>query len=414
MGLLSGKPLVKRQQYWGISQPYDLIPKRVGEGPGGTAPAVTPDMAMRNSAVWASLRLRADLISTMPVNVYRDVVLEPGSPPSQVQAPPAGILTDPEFIHWLYASQVELDRSGNSIGIIREVDGAGYPAAIELQCSDSVSVTVRDGKIIEYRISGHPFSPDVIWHEKQYVVSGSPLGLSPVAYAAYTLGEYRSVEQFVTSWFMSGQTPRARLKNSQKLVDPKEAMAVKESWRASVELGQPFVTGNDWDYDLIQAKEASADWLEAKRYGSVDIARFFNVPAELIDANVSGQSVTYANLNDRNLQLLIFHLSPAITRRELALSTLLPRPRYVRFDANNLLRMTPGARAEWMRTQIDARILSPNEARAMENRKPFTQDQIDEFEKVGLNKTATGALTGETKLPPPEAPAPASEGSTNG
>lgn len=33
--------------------------------------SVTGESAMRHSAVWACLRLRADLISTMPVDVFR-------------------------------------------------------------------------------------------------------------------------------------------------------------------------------------------------------------------------------------------------------------------------------------------------------------------------------------------------------
>lgn len=38
----------------------------------GTA-YVGPDSAMRSSAVWAALRLRSDLVSTMPVDAFRDV-----------------------------------------------------------------------------------------------------------------------------------------------------------------------------------------------------------------------------------------------------------------------------------------------------------------------------------------------------
>ena len=35
--------------------------------------SVTGESAMRHSAVWACLRLRGDLISTMPVDLYRKV-----------------------------------------------------------------------------------------------------------------------------------------------------------------------------------------------------------------------------------------------------------------------------------------------------------------------------------------------------
>jgi HK97 family phage portal protein len=399
--LLGGKSRAERAiSYWGISGPGDLIPRRTA-GPGFSSPYISTEDAMRNSAVWAALRIRADLISTLPLNIYRDVTLEPGIPSVQIDAEPFGVLNSEEFAAFKYSSQIELDRTGNSVGIIREVF-KGYPSVIDLQASANCHPTVdQDNQITKWRIKDKFYTPDEIWHEKQYTISGSPLGLSPVANAAYTMGLYRSVEDFVTSWFMSGQTPRARLKNVNRELDAKEALIVKEAWRASQSMGEPFVHGSDWEYDLVQAQEASADWLSAMRMGAVDIARFFSVPANIIDANVSGQSVTYANLTARSLDFLVFHLQPAIERREEAWSQLIPLPRYVELDTDALLRMDPITRAQWIKEQIDARILSPNEGRAFENRKPFTQDQIDEFEKLGLNKTATGALTGEANLPVP-------------
>jgi phage portal protein BeeE len=50
---------------------------------------VTPDSALRHSAVWACLRLRADLVSTMPVDVFRrvnGVQVEVPKPPVLINA----------------------------------------------------------------------------------------------------------------------------------------------------------------------------------------------------------------------------------------------------------------------------------------------------------------------------------------
>ena len=172
----------------------------------------------------------------------------------------------------------------------------------------------------------------------------------------------------------------ARLRNSEREIDPKEALVVKEAWRASQSMGEPFVHGSDWEYNLLQAEKTSTDWLEAKKYSSVDIARFFGVPADLIDASVSGQAVTYANITQRNLQFLIMNLGPAIHRRECSLSKLLSRPRYVRFNSDALLRMDPQTRSEMLAGQIHSRQIAPSEARALENRVPFTESQIAEFD----------------------------------
>ena len=95
------------------------------------------------------------------------------------------------------------------------------------------------------------------------------------------------------------------------------------------------------------------------------------------------------------------NLGPAITRREASLSLLMPRPRCIEFDTNALLRMDPYSRAQWIYQQIEARNLTPDEARAMDNRPPLTMDDYKQFELAGLNKTATQWLTGAFGLPVP-------------
>src|ERR1044072_1991473 len=64
------------RDFYGITGAQDLIPTRTSAKAG--AVTVTNDTTMRHSAVWACLRLRADLISTMPVDVYRRGRAGPG------------------------------------------------------------------------------------------------------------------------------------------------------------------------------------------------------------------------------------------------------------------------------------------------------------------------------------------------
>jgi HK97 family phage portal protein len=357
-----------------------LIPQRPTQRAGNAT--VTPDSALRHSAVWACLRLRANLVSTMPVDVYRRVggiQVEVPKPPVLVN--PGGSRID-DMIEWMYCTQFDLDRSGNCIGIITAKDGLGFPARIELVPIADVTVRVRGGKLSKYRIGNEDFDPSVIWHEKQYPQSGLHVGLSPVAYAAWSIGEYLSVQQFALDWFGNGAVPGAHLKNTAKTVDSKSSEEIKRRFKAATSNGDLFVTGMDWDYKMIQAEAAGSDWIEAKRYGIGDIARFFDCPGDLIDAAVSGSSITYANMTQRNLQFLITALGPAIIRRENALSSLTSRPRFVKLNTDALLRMDPAARAAMLRTQIESRQLAPSEAREIEDRPPFTEEQLAEFDRL--------------------------------
>lgn len=367
------------------------IPPRPEQHSGSAV--VTNDTAMRHSAVWACLRLRGNLISTMPLDVYRKVE------GLHVEVPKPPVLLNPGgervgMVEWLYSSQVDLDRAGNGVGLITARDGLGLPARVELVPISDVVVRVRKGELT-YRIAGTTYEPHEVWHEKQYTVPGLPVGLSPVAYAAWSIGEYLSAQQFALDWFGRGAVPSGHLKNTAKTLSPRQATETKQRFRATVQSGDVFVTGNDWDYDMIQAEHAGAEWLESKKFGLADVARFFDCPADLIDAAVSGSSITYANIGQRNLQFLIMSLGPAVTRRELALSTLTSRPRFVKLNTDALLRMDPATQAQVLATLINSRQLAPSEARALKDRPPYTEDQLAEFDRLfgkGTQPQPTSAI----------------------
>lgn len=340
---------------------------------------VTESTALRNSAVWACLRLRADLISTFPVDVFRRVN------DTQVEVPKPRVLVEPggerwDYQDWMYASQFDLDRAGNVLGLVTERDGQQRPARIDLVAlSDWSVVEKKDTGRILYRVGGKEYEPGQVWHERQYVVAGLPVGLSPVAHAAWVISENLSIQQFAESWFGRGAVPSSHLKNSQKRVPSKEAETIKQRFKASVAVGEPFVSGVDWEYRPLQAEAMGMEWLEDRKFSLTDIARFFGCPSDLIDAAISGQSVTYANITQRNLQFLIMHLGPAVSRREKNLSKLTAAPRYVKLNTDALLRMDPLARVTAIKTQIDARVLANSEGRALDDRPPLTPEQIDEF-----------------------------------
>ncbi|MER6198016.1 phage portal protein [Streptomyces sp. NPDC001586] len=360
----------------------ELIPPRGGQRAGGVT--VTSDSALRHSAVWACLRLRANLVSTMPVDVYRrvgEVKVEVPKPP--VLIAPGG--AEMGMMEWLYSTQFDLDRAGNCFGLITARDGLGLPARIELVPLSEVTVLVKNG-VRKYRISGTEYEANEVWHERQYTMAGLPVGLSPIAYAAWSIGEYLSVQQFALDWFGNGAVPSAHLKNTAKVISPTDADEAKRRFKAATSQQDLFVTGSDWEYKMIQADAAGADWIEAKRYGIGDIARFFDCPGDLIDAAANG-SMTYANITQRNLQFLVMNLGPAIVRREDALGSLTSKPRFVKLNSNALLRMDPQTRATMFATQITSRQLAPSEARELEDRQPFTESQLSEFDRLFGTKT---------------------------
>jgi len=370
-----------QQRAAGITGP--VIPPR-GGGNGVDPASINDDKALRHSAVWACRRLRANLISTMPVDVFRRV------DGYQVELPKPPVLVEPggkrwRWIPWAHASQWELDGSGNSIGLITEVNALGLPSRIDLFPSSVCSVRKRKGETEpRYKIDGKEYTVDKVWHEVQYPVPGLPVGLCPIAYAAWSISEGLSMQQFALDWFGGAGVPKARLKHTQRKVDSKEAGIMKDRHNAAIRNGDLFVHGVDWEYDFMQAEAAGNEFIDGRRINVPDIARYFDCPVDLIEAAVSAPgSLRYETTVTRNLQFLIMSLGPAIIRREDAWSSgLLPRPRYVKLNTDALLRMDPQTQAKVIDTRIKNRTLTVTKARELYNEKPLTDAEIAEFETL--------------------------------
>lgn len=352
-------------------------------GPG----SVTPDSALHNSAVWAACRIKADLISTFPVDVFRKV----NGKRFEVTKP--DVLDNPggefwPFVRWMWASEFDLARAGNSIGLIEETYGNGKPAKITLYPTTSCQVFRRKGDPTHmYRIEGKEFHPHQVYHDLNNPVPGLPIGLSPVAQAAYEISGNASMQKFAMDWFAGSAVPKVRLHNTKRSLEStatdQEARRIKDRYEATVSSGGTFVHGSDWELDFMQAEANDITWLEGRRFSLAEMARFFGMPADLLDAAISAPgSITYQSALQRNLQFLVIHLGPEVIRREWALTNLMTKPKFVKLNTNALLRMDPETQAKVISRKIKDKTLTNEEARALDERKPLTAAEIAMFEKL--------------------------------
>jgi len=395
-----------RREFFGITGAQDLIPARsLGGGRQVGNQTITDDKAMRNSVVWACLKLRAGLISTFPVDQYRDV----GSIRTEYSPKPI-ILTDPGglkvgIIDWLAMTQLDLDRAGNTVGLIVERSAAktpyypeGLPSRIELQPASACTYLKRRDKPPQWRIDGVFHDPKDVYHEAINRVAGLDVGLPTVLYAALAIGEGLSMQQHGLDWFSTGGIPKARMKNVAKRLNPNDISTAKQWYADVVENGGLLVHGNDWEYDFIQAQNAGMEFIEGRKLSGADVCRYFDTPADLVDVqSSSGGSITYANITQRNLQFLIYHLGPAVIGREDALTRLLPRPRYVKLNTKALLRMDPETQRAVVRSGVESWLLTNTEGRELDDKPALTPAQRAEMvELYGAPKLA-GSKPGGNK-----------------
>jgi HK97 family phage portal protein len=382
---LAGPSLEKRDA--ALTALQSISEQRLGTASGSVS--VTQESALRHSAVWASLRLRANLVSTLSIDTFRhvgDVDVEV-SPPPFFDAPSG---PDSYMDEWLWATQFDLDRYGLTSGVITERDGSDRPSRIDLVSAAEVVLRGSGSVLEEVQIGREKYTGARlrdVYLEHQYRPAGMLVGLCPIAAAAWSIGGYLSAQKFGLDYFGSGAMPSGVLKNTAlEMNDAAVTSQVKARFKSATANRDVFVTGKDWEWTPADAPAAASAFLEAKSASVVEIARYLDVPADMIDGAVSGSSVTYASITQRNVQLLVMHLGPTIWRREKRLSRLLARPRFVKLNTDAILRMDPETRARVLNDGIKAFRITPTEARALDNRPALTEADYLEFERLGMTK----------------------------
>jgi len=85
--------------------------------------SVTPDQALRHSAVWACVRLLADCVSTLPVDVYRRGDRDPlPDLPPLLRQPAAGMTLN----DWLYAVMSACSPAATPTGRLSTAQAPAY------------------------------------------------------------------------------------------------------------------------------------------------------------------------------------------------------------------------------------------------------------------------------------------------
>ena len=121
------------------------------------------------------------------------------------------------------------------------------------------------------------------------------------------------------------------------------------------------------------------------RFEVEQACRFFGVPPSMAYAAVSGQSVTYANVSQADLQYLKHSLGIWLLDIEDAWSSLLPVDQTVKFNVEGLLRMDAEGRWKIHDLRLSNKTTSVNRVLALEDEPPIDDP---EFDKPGIPGSA--------------------------
>lgn len=212
----------------------------------------------------------------------------------------------------------------------------------------------------------HTYTADRIEHVWALEVPGHDRGLAPIAANRLALAGQLDTRDYAGEWFGTTDVPSGVLSSDQQL-DPASVAMYRRVWHNPgayddddttnlVRRGPSVrVLGKGLTYTPIMLKPEDAQWIESRKFGLLEVALMWGMPANYLHASIEGSSLTYQSLEMIDTQFLKLTLYPAYLRKlEAAFTNLLPRGQTSRFDPSAFLRPDAKTRAEVDKTYIDA------------------------------------------------------------
>lgn len=364
---------LERRDYGGgvFSNPYGLPPGFIptngmaGLIDGGGYIA-SSDAAMRHYTVFACVRIIADVISTLPIEVFT----ADGNP---IEPVPTRLVTPSAYatrLSWTWQVMASLLLRGNGYGLIGAIDRLGYPTQVDIIAPEGVRVDKDDRGRKIFRIGNQVLTSEQVWHIAGPQMPGDLEGMSPIRYASRTISVGLDAEKFGSDYMRNGIHPTATLETDQQ-VNSDQAKEIKKRIKDGMANRDLAVLGAGMHLNPWQITAEESQFLETLRHNTVSVAQIFGVPPEMLGAATRGSSITYANREQRAQDFLNTAINPWLARLEESLSAWFPRGTYVRYNTKELLRSDTLTRFQAHEIAIQNNFELPSEARAAEDLPPI-------------------------------------------
>jgi HK97 family phage portal protein len=337
---------------------------------------VTTTSALQLLAVYGSVTLITDQISTLPIDTFRktgDVPVEITKPAWLVEP-----TVDLGFPEWCSQLLMSLLLAGNAYIVVTRNPAGAIVELVPLD-PERVKPFREDGRL-KYRVNGVTYPGELV-HIRGRMLPGSDVGLSPIEYARQTIGLGADALRYGGEFF-SGEGLMPGVIEMPRPAQPGIMEETGRMWqrkRKSGGRGLPGVLQDGATWKPTGVTNEQAQFLATRKFTAAEIAgQMFLLDPSDLGIPVEGTSLTYANLEQRNARRLQVALLPWIVRIEAAISALLFNPRYMKFNVNGFLRGDLKTRFESYAIGIQNAFLEPNEAREFEDWSPLPDPPEEE------------------------------------
>ncbi|WIM99397.1 phage portal protein [Actinoplanes oblitus] len=302
---------------------------------------VSIEEALQVPAVYRSVNTVATLVSSLTIDAVRN-----GQPlktqPALVRKPNL----DCSRRAFVYDTVMSMALHGEFFWYHPRTNILEVPSNVAVLAPLDVQVYMDDNGIVQYRrntFAGWVEVPRLhITHEKLTRLPGLR-GRGPIQTAPLVIWGALKLEEFVGMWWDENQIPEGLLSTDQD-ISPDQARRWSDEWMKARRENRTAVLGKGLRYEVIEIDPQKALYTEATKLKTVQIAQLFGIPAAILDAP-SGDSQTYANVQQRHQALRDYTLRSYLDPIEGAWGELLPTGTFARFRTDELLRMDEAARA---------------------------------------------------------------------
>lgn len=376
-GALSPPSQEQRSTYVSIADP--AVAAYFGALPGSfSGVAVTETSALTLSAVYRACSVVGGTIGTLPLRTIR--TLPDGTKeqvPSFLDTPAGPGLEALTSLEWQEEILWHMLLHGNTF-LYHRYNAGGALAGLEPIHPLSVSVEwdpERPGfKIYKVNlVDGSLIECD----ERQLTqIMGPTLdglrGLSVVGVARNSIGTGLAGDQTAARMFASGALLSGIITPEEDL-EPDEAVAIADDLRQNAfgvdNAGGVPVINRKLKFSPMTMTAEDAQFLESRAFSIEEVARWFGVPPHLL-MQTDKQTSWGTGVEEQNLGLRQYTLLRWTTAIEQRLSRLIPRTQHVEFDFTHLERPSPSAESDLLIKQVNAGLITPNEARLRLNLPP--------------------------------------------
>jgi HK97 family phage portal protein len=203
-------------------------------------------------------------------------------------------------------------------------------------------------------------------------------GLSVVSYAANSLGtaiagDLASAKAFDRGALFAGIVSATNDDMQREDADNLKA-AIERSMTGIEHSAGLVVSDKDIKFQQWNMSARDAQFLESRQFQIEEIARWFGIPPHLL-MQTEKQTSWGTGVDEQNRGLSKFVLGPWAKRIEERLSRLLPSPRFVEFDFAGLERPNVQTEVDLLIKELQAGLLTLDEARAIRNRPPVPKTE---------------------------------------